>query len=417
MARRLPFACPNAGAVGDDTDHVLVAPMPKDGFAPGPELNPFLRYRTLLSPYRLGRGAGLSNDAWAELIGELDDALVALEGHGCCISPMTRQPELAKALGLARNLWIKDETGAVSGSHKARHLIGVMLYLRVLEASGLPLGEGLRKRRLAIASCGNAALAAALIARAARWSLDVFIPVDAEPAAVRRLRELGATITVCERRSGEGGGDPCVRAFRRAVATGALAFGVQGPDNGLAVEGGRILAFEMAEQLRGHGAIDAVLVQVGGGALASALAQGLAMAAAAGVMPCRPRLVTVQAAGCAPLARGWQLLPGVELNAAARQRSRFMWPWETTPASLARGILDDETYDWWEAAKAMRETDGAAVVVDEAALERAHVLARAHTAIDASVTGTAGLAGITAIAGRTDESVATVFSGVERAGE
>jgi len=42
-------------------------------------------------------------------------------------------------------------------------------------------------------------------------------------------------------------GDPCFLAFRRAVAAGALPFGVQGTENGLAIEGGRTLGFEMAE--------------------------------------------------------------------------------------------------------------------------------------------------------------------------
>src|SRR5208337_2008461 len=126
----------------------------------------------------------------------------------------------------------------------ARHLMGAILYLRVLEISGLALGEGLRSRRLAIASCGNAALAAAVIARAANWPLDVFIPTDAEPSVVRRLHDLGATVVVCERRSDETG-DPCVHAARHEVRAGAIPFGVQGPDNGLAVEGARTLAFEM----------------------------------------------------------------------------------------------------------------------------------------------------------------------------
>ena len=284
---------------------------------------------------------------------------------------MTRQPALAEALGLAGDLWVKDETGAVSGSHKARHLIGVMLYLGVLERAGLPAGEGLRARRLAIASCGNAALAAAAIARAADWPLDVFIPADAEPAAVSRLRDLGAAVVVCERRAGEAG-DPCVSAVRRAVRDGAIPFGVQGPDNGLAVEGARTLAFEMAEQLGARGAaIDALFVQVGGGALASALAQGFAMAVAAGLTKTRPRLVAVQTAGCAPFDRAWRRLDGVELSEAARRRSRFMQPWQTSPASLAHGILDDETYDWWEVAKAMRETGGASVVATEDAVARA----------------------------------------------
>jgi threonine synthase len=409
IAHGLPFACPNAGAEGDDSDHVLVVSGDGQGFLPGHETNPFLRYRTLLSPYRLARAVGLPDDAWAELVGKLDDALLAVDGRGFRITPMTRQAALAKALGLNGDLWVKDETSNVSGSHKARHLMGVMLYLRVLETAALPLGAGLRTRRLAIASCGNAALAAAVIARAAEWPLDVFIPADAEPAVVARLRELGATLSVCERRSHEAG-DPCVRDFRRAVGSGAIPFGVQGPDNGLAVEGARTLAFEMAESVDGA-ALDTMLVQVGGGALASALTQGFAMAVAAGLLPRRPRLTAVQTQGCAPLARAWQRLAGVDFNAAARHRSRFMWPWESTPVSLARGILDDETYDWWEVTKAMRETGGSPIVVDEDAIARARALAHAHTGIKASATGTAGLAGVpTAV--KPDETSAVVFSGV-----
>ncbi len=407
-ARAFPFACPNAGA--DDVDHVLVAQSDPGDAKPGDETNPFLRYRRWLSPYRLARAAGLSDAAWAELVGELDERLRAVDGRGFRPTPMTREPALAAALDLAGELWIKDETGAVSGSHKARHLMGLMLYLRVLEASRLPLGEGLRERRLAIGSCGNAALAAAVMARAADWPLDVFIPVDAEPEAVRRLEDLGATIVVSGRRPGEAG-DPCVRDMRRAVGAGAIPFGVQGPDNGLAVEGARTLAWEMAEQFAGE--VDALCVQVGGGALASGLAQGFAIAAAAGLSRRAPRLVAVQAAGCAPLARAWEKLGGADLGDAARHRSRFMWPWETVPHSLAHGILDDETYDWLEVVRAMRATGAEVLVADEQAVASAVKLARAKTAIPVSATGAAGLAGLIAGGGNV-RSAAAVFSGVER---
>lgn len=409
-AAALPFRCPRAA--GDDVDHLL-EPVPADGdFDGAPERNPFLRFRALLSPYRLARSAGLSDGAWGELVGELDAGIEAVDGRGFRTTPLAPAPQLARALGLSGELWLKDETGNVAGSHKARHLMGVMLYLRVLEVARLPAGEGLRRRRLAIASCGNAALAAAVVARGARWPLDVFIPPDASAAVVARLKELEAGITVCERRPGEAG-DPCFHRFREAVAAGALPFGVQGTENGLAIEGGRTLAFELAAQLREAGAPpDALFVQVGGGALASALAQGFALAAARGVLPRPPRLVAVQTARCAPLERAWRRLDGVELAEAARSRSRFMWPWETAPASLAHGILDYETYDWWAIAGGMRATGGAPVVVSEDDLARAHELVRRHTGVAASHTGTAGVAGILAApcAGR----AVAVLSGVER---
>lgn len=407
----LPFRCPRAGSA-DDIDHVLVPEPPETAFTPGSEANPFLRYRALLSPYRLARASGLSDTTWSELVAELDAALIAVDGRGFRVTPTLQQKGLASALGLKQALWVKDETGNVSGSHKSRHLMGVMLYLRVLELAELPAGNGLRSRRLAIASCGNAALAAAVIARAADWPLDVFIPPDADAAVKTALRNLGASIVVCAR--GTEPGDPCMLRFRDAVAKGAIPFSVQGPENGLAIEGARTLAFEMAEALAAGGAIlDRLFVQVGGGALASALIQGFSFVCACGVIAKMPRIVAVQTASCAPLARAWKELDRADLNEASRHRSRFMWPWETAPSSLASGILDDETYDWLAVVEGMRASGGYPVVVDDVAIARARELAWTHTELRPSATGSAGLAGVIVLP---DEKGATgvIFSGIER---
>ena len=95
-----------------------------------------------------------------------------------------------------------------------------------------------------------------------------------------------------------------------------------------------------------------------------------------------------------------------------------MWPWESAPPSVARGILDDETYDWRAVAAGMLETGGAPVLVPEARLEEAHALAREATAIPVSPTGSAGLAGLLELrrAGRVapHERVALLFTGIER---
>jgi threonine synthase len=411
VAAALPFRCPGAGA--DDTDHVLVPQGGTPAWPDDAEANPYLRYRAMLSPYRLAREAGLSDAAWTDLVGSLDTALVAVDGRGFVVTPLAEERPLASALGLTRQLWVKDETGNVAGSHKARHLIGVMLYLRVVEVAELPVASGLRARRLAIASCGNAAIAAAVVARAADRPLDVFIPPEASETVVATLRDLGAAIAVCERRAGERG-DPCVLRFREAVAAGAIPFGVQGCENGLAVEGGRTIGFELADGFAAAGIEpEAILVQVGGGALASAVSQGLHLARAAGRLAHVPKLIAVQAEGCAPLARAWQRLEGIDLAAAARRRSNFMWPWESVPASLAGGILDDETYDWWEVANGMRASGGSVLVADEGELARAHAAARAATGIPVSPTGSAGLAGASALASA-GAPVAVIFSGRER---
>ncbi|MEI8259797.1 MAG: tetratricopeptide repeat protein, partial [Deltaproteobacteria bacterium] len=127
--------------------------------------------------------------------------------------------------------------------------------------------------------------------------------------------------------------------------------------------------------------------------LASALAQGFGIAVAKGVMPRLPTLVAVQTQACAPLERAFRLSADVPLADAARHRSRFMWPWETAPSSVADGILDDETYDWWAIVEGMRASVGRPVVVGEETLLRAQALVQAHAGVRASATGTSGFAG------------------------
>ena len=107
-------------------------------FVSGKDANPFLRYRALLSPYRLSRFLGLPEDAWIEIVETLENRLRAINGKAFRVTPMLLQPALAKAIALNARLWVKDETGNVAGSHKARHLMGVMLYLRVLTLPSSP---------------------------------------------------------------------------------------------------------------------------------------------------------------------------------------------------------------------------------------------------------------------------------------
>jgi threonine synthase len=136
-----------------------------------------------------------------------------------------------------------------------------MVYLLVLETkekSASGGAESLRSKRLAVASCGNAGLAAATIARAADWEIDVCVPASASPVILDKLKSLGATIHICDRDSEietpkgkvstAGEGDPCVIAFRNLVELqGGLPFSVQGTECGIAAEGGQTLAWEIME--------------------------------------------------------------------------------------------------------------------------------------------------------------------------
>jgi hypothetical protein len=120
--------------------------------------------------------------------------------------------------------------------------------------------------------------------------------------------------------------------------------------NATCLDTGRSIAWEMAADVTP----DHVFVQVGGGALATCVADGF------GDVGVRPRLHVVQTEGAAPIVRAWD-----RWQAGRRAWADCMWPWENPPASAADGILDDETYDWLGVVEAREATGGSAVVVPE----------------------------------------------------
>ncbi|MDR3544977.1 MAG: pyridoxal-phosphate dependent enzyme [Candidatus Limnocylindrales bacterium] len=438
-AELFPIRCP-AVVPGDGIDHVMTTVIdPRaTSFPDGDEPNPFVRYRALFRAYHVARGAGWSDERYVTLVERLDRAVAAVDGHGFTVTSFARSRPLSDRLGFEASggVWVKDETGNVSGSHKARHLMGAMLELLVAEELG---ATGTRSQPLAIASCGNAALAAAVVARAAGRALDVYVLAGADPVVLERLEQLQARVVVCEREPGVPG-DPSVHRLREAIAAGAIPFTCQGNENGLAIEGGETLGFEMVSELARQGrTLDRVVVQVGGGALASSVAQAFAEAHVLGAIGRQPRLDAVQTAGCWPLRRAYDRvaarlrarpdaawtgegLTGAALEEAlgyaAHHRAEFMWAWESEPQSIAHGILDDETYDWLAVVRGMLTTGGRPVTVDEERLVEANDLARDTTGIDADHTGSSGLAGLmellrdgTVGAG---ESVAVFLTGVRR---
>jgi len=272
-------------------------------------------------------------------------------------------------------------------------------------------------------------------ARAGGWRLTVFVPPDADAGAVDRLRELRANVVACPREPGVLG-DPAYLRLRQELKNGALPFTTQGPENGLAIEGGQTLGYELVTDLAGPrsaggpGHLDHLIVQVGGGALASACIQALREAADFGALDRLPRIHTVQTTGAHPLERAYRrvraLLRGEPDPDAVRQamaraaahRSAFMRPWETQPHSVATGILDDETYDWRAVVEGMLLTGGRPLVVSEDSLVEANRLAVAQTGIPVDPTGSAGLAGLAGLrrsgAIGDDDRVAVLFTGLRR---
>lgn len=446
----------------------------------------FRRYARRLEAHRLVEQGAITEAELIEAIEAIDAAMAAVEGRGFEVTPFAPQPELARAVGLdpSVELWVKDETGNVSGTHKARHLFGVALAHRLAgatpEASHHPgdsrgpvapsdpvASRGPDDSRgseapYAIASCGNAALAAAVLARAVGRALDVYAPVWANQAVVDRITELGGRVVRCPRADGVLG-DPAHHAMQAAVAAGAVPFSCQGTDTPTTIDGARTLAYEMVDALAaapdpgpdaltadaadasdpglaadaadlgpdalaadapGPARLDRVFVQVGGGALATALVTGLAACESLDRLPV---IHAVQPVGNHPLVRAWDRVaaeitgqpPPADNRARAAvaaelgplsdeavravtarlaaDPARYMTPWETEPVSYATGILDDVAYDWTAVVEAMLRSGGHPVVADEDDLRLAHRLARLHTGIDVCPTGAAGLGGLLAL--------------------
>lgn len=384
-----PFKCPDAPA--GDSHHVL---HPVTG-GPAPELiddpNPFVRFGPSLAWWAFAQANGMSDADCIALTREVADGFV--------ITPTAQNELLSEQLDA--EVWVKTEVDQLGGSHKARHLVTILLHLRAAEELGLTARD--ERRPLAIASCGNAAIAASTLAKTAGWPIQVYVPMIDGGPVIETLTALGAEINRCGRVEGEAG-DPAVLRFREAVAAGAIPFSVQGPENGLCLDGGRTIGWELREALP---APARVLIQVGGGAFAACMGWGLGPIY---------QLDTVQTEGGAPLNRAWRLAEGVPASDLGRRWSDFMTPWQS-PSSLADGILDDETYDWQADFDVMRASAGTTIVVSEDAVERAWALAK-QTGVNVSPTGSAGLAGLLPTASgpsvKPGERVAIVFSGVFR---
>jgi len=457
-----PFRC--AGADGDDVDHLVTTILDMERLRfPDPYAgSPFIRFRKLTHAYHLAMASGLCDGEYVTLVERLETRIARVDGRGFTETPFACHARLAAHFELGSEaMWVKNETVNVSGTHKARHLAAIALHLEVTERAGLSSRAENDRRGLAIASCGNAALAAAVLARATDRPLRVFIPTDADAAVVARLGELGAAIEVCPRTPGVAG-DPTVHAFRDAVAAGAIPFCCQGSENGLNIEGGKTLGWEIASAFAGRGTLpERLFVQVGGGALASALVQGLREAVALGVLPRMPRVHAVQTSAVAPLRRAYERVrsrilggdtrsasangdlhtaagsgadetaarrmidPGLRdavhdaLDHARTHRSGYMWPWEQPQPSAAHAMLDDETYDWRAIVAATIESGGYPVVVSEARLTEATTGAREATGIPVTATGSAGLAGLLTLRAAgvipETESAILLFTGADRA--
>jgi threonine synthase len=273
-------------------------------------------------------------DLWryAEVLPVRDGSRVASLGEGW--TPLVEASSLADSLGISR-LLIKDEGQNPTGSFKARGL--TMAVARAVEL-GAPA--------VALPSAGNAGAAAAAYAAAAGILCHVVVPSDTPAPIVEEIRALGANLELL---------DGLISDCGRRVGEGAREHGwfdLSTLKEPYRVEGKKTMGYEVAEQL-GWRLPDVIVYPTGGGTGLVGMWKAFEEMERLGwIGPERPHMVSVQAAGCAPIVRAWE---------AGADRAA---PWENA-RTYASGLRVPGAVGDFLILRALRESGGAAVAIPD----------------------------------------------------
>jgi threonine synthase len=214
-----------------------------------------------------------------------DENIVSL-GEGW--TPLMPARTLAEKTGM-REIYIKDESQNPTQSFKARGM-----------AAAVSMAKELGAKKLAVPSAGNAA--GALSAYAARAGLEcfIFMPRDTPRANVIECEQTGASVTLMDGLITDCGAE----VGRRKEAEGW--FDVSTLKEPYRVEGKKTLGYELAEQLDWQ-LPDVIIYPTGGGTGLIGMWKAFdEMQRMGWIDSKRPRMVTVQAAGCAPIVRAFE---------------------------------------------------------------------------------------------------------------
>ncbi|HEY6231605.1 MAG TPA: threonine synthase [Pyrinomonadaceae bacterium] len=229
--------------------------------------------------------AARRSDLWRyrEVLPVDDDANIVSLGEGW--TPLLPAPRLGKTLGIDQ-LYIKDESQNPTQSFKARGM-----------SAAVSMAKELGARKLAVPSAGNAA--GALAAYAARAGLEcfIFMPRDTPRANIVECEQTGAHVTLIDGLITDCGAE----VARRKEAEGW--FDVSTLKEPYRVEGKKTLGYELAEQFDWK-LPDVIVYPTGGGTGLIGMWKAFAEMEQLGwIGSKRPRMVTVQATGCAPIVR------------------------------------------------------------------------------------------------------------------
>ncbi|MEA2968232.1 MAG: threonine synthase [Alphaproteobacteria bacterium] len=259
---------------------------------------------------------------------------------GEAITPIVAMPKLAKKLTAAEVL-VKDEGRLPTGSFKARGL-----------AMAVSMAKALGVTHMAMPTNGNAGSALAAYASRAGIKTTVFCPQDTPEVNVREIALQGATVYRVN-----GLIDDCGKIVMQGQAKVGW-FDTSTLKEPYRIEGKKTMGLELAEQL-GWELPDVVLYPTGGGTGLIGMWKAFAELEAIGFIgKKRPRMVAVQAAGCAPIVRAY--------DAGVEHAPR----WEDAQ-TIAAGIRVPQAIGDFLVLRAVRESGGFAIAVTDEAITAA----------------------------------------------
>ncbi|CAN5879650.1 threonine synthase [soil metagenome] len=269
---------------------------------------------------------------WAELLPVRDPNHVVYLGEGD--TPLLAQPRLGEALGLPR-LATKAEGLNPTGSFKARGMA-----VAVSRAAELGVTSFIAP------SAGNAAGALAAYGAAAGTRVTVLTPVDATPVNRQEVLAMGARLILVRGLISDCG------KISTALADRIGAFDLSTLKEPYRVEGKKTMGFELAEQL-GWRLPDVIVYPTGGGTGLVGMWKAFDELEALGLIgPQRPRMVSAQSEGCAPIVRAFE------------RGDRFAEPWQNAD-TRASGIRVPSAVGDFLVLDSLRESKGTAVAVSE----------------------------------------------------
>ena len=274
---------------------------------------------------------------WHEMMPvENPDNIVTLGEGG---APLLRGNRLGEPAGFT-DLWIKDEGNNPTGSFKARGL-----------AAAISKAKEHGATKIALPTAGNAGGAAAAYAAKAGMECHVFMPRDTPPVFRIECERYGAKVTLV---------DGLIDTCGKLVAERAPREGwhdVSTLKEPYRVEGKKTMGYELAEDF-GWDLPDAILYPTGGGTGLIGMWKAFdEMEQLGWIGGKRPRMISVQAAGCAPIPRAF---------AEGKQASE---KWENAE-TYASGLRVPKAFADFLILRGVRESHGDAISVTDDEMRR-----------------------------------------------